>query len=288
MAQAQQRIPKARNILTIKSVPKGFHATGRCRFLELPSELRIDIYERALIEPRKWDKRHHRTCSYYNPAATCEIPPFRFDYGRNDPYWKNEDVLVEMVQCHKTCLRRKAVTLLRTNKQIYDEASPIFWSNNTFCFEANGLVFQETFRHMPKWVKIKVQNLAFMDLDFPDYSAATFASGIQSILLSMWNLRDLEIPYNLLMGGLSVFTEVAKLPSLRRLRAALFKVDNSDARSTGTFFFGLSTICDLPIYPGMFGLSNCYSRIHDMDRFATVMKLIDDVRDIKLITVVMV
>ena len=178
------------NILTIKYVERPKSSL----FLELPRELRDLIYWYALVEPRKWDKRHNSSCPYYNPLAGGEEPPFRYNEGANDPYYGNPKTSEIMRQCHNTCVRRKCLGLLRANRQIHEEASPILWDENTFCFDLPYL-FCMILDSIPHSVRSKIQKISFMS-SLP-YTGIC-ARQMFEILAEVQNLVELEVSREIL------------------------------------------------------------------------------------------
>ena len=249
MASEQRPLPKARHILCIRSkVPI------KRRFLQLPRELRDVIYRYALIEPRKWDKRHQPDCFYYDPTAERETPPFRvIAKCLQRPF---QDIPKETLQCHQTCVRRKALGLISVNKQIRDEASPIFWSNTTFCVEHDDVPINDILESCPEPARSKVQKIALMDTFYPRlywfWKTETLA-GVLETLLSLANLTDLELRH----GGVTGHYEgISKLPSLRRVSFTSCETLRSRTRQFGPtdyfpeLFVGLTLSCDLPVCNG--------------------------------------
>lgn len=90
---------------------------GLCRLLALPRELRDEIYKWTLVERPRWEKPH-RPCCPYHPGRCGQVrqPPFM------------------LARKHCSCAARKGVALLRLNRQIHEEAAPLFWGLNAHCF----------------------------------------------------------------------------------------------------------------------------------------------------------
>ncbi|WYZ37077.1 hypothetical protein EsH8_II_000583 [Colletotrichum jinshuiense] len=107
--------------------PERPHKIG---FMRLPSETRHKIYEFALVEPARWEKKHELCCFVRTHKATdADPPPFMLMNVEifNDP--------VRIVtKCLCNCGKRKCLGLLAANRLIHDEAAPLFWSCNAFCF----------------------------------------------------------------------------------------------------------------------------------------------------------
>lgn len=102
------RAPKKQQIQTIKSP-----------LLQLPWEIREPIFALALEEPVRHARRHHALCKFSVRNTTVpETPPYSMDD-----------------RCCR-CTRRRNTGLLLTNRQIYNEASPIFWRQTMFCFKS--------------------------------------------------------------------------------------------------------------------------------------------------------
>ncbi|KAI0107501.1 hypothetical protein GGR51DRAFT_515726 [Nemania sp. FL0031] len=83
----------------------------------LPPELRNIIYEFVLVDPPKWERPHKR-CPHGLQngylAHICQLPFKQYSSCRGRV--------------------REGISLLRVNKGLHTEASPIFWSQNIFCF----------------------------------------------------------------------------------------------------------------------------------------------------------
>ncbi|KAK1990751.1 hypothetical protein LX36DRAFT_716557 [Colletotrichum falcatum] len=106
------------------------------RLLGLPLELRNTIYRHALVVPPKHSRthdddchfRHNHTATSIEPAASLVLEvavdpiPLNFIFSRDRPS-----------QCR--CARRPSLNLLLACRQVYREASPVFWSANTFVFD---------------------------------------------------------------------------------------------------------------------------------------------------------
>ncbi|KAH8660132.1 hypothetical protein BX600DRAFT_467287 [Xylariales sp. PMI_506] len=93
--------------------------------LALPRELRDSIYAFCLVEPPRLDRRHGALC-YYSPTKPreSEEPPFVTNSTR--------DGGVSNLICQ--CAKRRGLTLLLANRQVFEEASPLFWSRNVLSF----------------------------------------------------------------------------------------------------------------------------------------------------------
>ncbi|KAH0428164.1 hypothetical protein CcaCcLH18_09178 [Colletotrichum camelliae] len=97
-------------------------------FFTVPIDIRYQIYRLVLIDlVLRWDKRHNLNCCYktFNPRRS-EPPPFLMIKIRI-----NERGIHTTPYCD--CAKREGMNLLLANRQVHEEAAPIFWSRNTFC-----------------------------------------------------------------------------------------------------------------------------------------------------------
>ncbi|KAK2027796.1 ribosomal protein L32 [Colletotrichum zoysiae] len=124
------------NLTLTIPLPAHQHPSSSKRLLGLPLELRNHIYRHALVAPPKHSRthdddchfRHNHTATSIEPAAcfvldvaTDPIPRDYYIYRRDPP-----------LQCR--CAKRAALNLLLACRQVYREATPVFWSANTFVF----------------------------------------------------------------------------------------------------------------------------------------------------------
>ncbi|TQN66666.1 hypothetical protein CSHISOI_08768 [Colletotrichum shisoi] len=99
-------------------------------FLQLPREVRDQIYECSLVEPKRHDISHEADCSHKSTQSQLWEPPaflLKNVMIRENPYR-----LVAESACD--CDKRKCMNLLLANRQVHAEAAPVFWSRNAFCF----------------------------------------------------------------------------------------------------------------------------------------------------------
>lgn len=90
-------------------------------FLALPAEVRNKIYSFTLTtDPSRLDREHEYDCEW------CTWKP---DEPQN-PVFHGDDQ--KLPGCR--CWARKGLALLLANRQIHEEAAPIFWSENDFSF----------------------------------------------------------------------------------------------------------------------------------------------------------
>lgn len=91
--------------------------TPKKGFFGLPREVRDMIYAFTLVQPIKWSRRHRPTCEHCPRTCTVfERPLFTY----------------KVQPC--SCVRRTGLSLLLANRQIHSEAAPIFWAENSHCF----------------------------------------------------------------------------------------------------------------------------------------------------------
>ncbi|WQF79415.1 hypothetical protein CDEST_04429 [Colletotrichum destructivum] len=99
-------------------------------FMQLPREVRDQIYEYSLVEPKRHGISHESGCYYKSTQSLLwEAPAFLL---KNVMICENPYRLVTEPACD--CAKRKCVNLLLVNRQIHAEAALVFWSRNTFCF----------------------------------------------------------------------------------------------------------------------------------------------------------
>ncbi|OWT43502.1 hypothetical protein VFPPC_18771 [Pochonia chlamydosporia 170] len=94
----------------------------------LPLEIRLLIYEHTLIDIPRWNKHHNPRCKHHPPPGDLERPPFLSIYMTICP--ENKTIQTSPF-C--SCAKRTGLSLLQTTRSINAEASPVFWSKNTFC-----------------------------------------------------------------------------------------------------------------------------------------------------------
>jgi hypothetical protein len=113
--------------------------------LHVPREVQLLIYEFALIECPKWEKRHISECRYKPSDINCtEILPF---LNLSINIWQTMDgEFKQNVGNHCNCAKRTGLGLLGVSREIHHLAAPIFWSQNTFCF-LDAMEFLATVGH---------------------------------------------------------------------------------------------------------------------------------------------
>lgn len=218
---------KARRMLTIKSNMRNEDT----RLLRLPRELRDVIYWYALVEPNKWDKRHCPDCPFHDLDAPAETPPFAQRFDLTSPRDASPKA---WARCDELCVRRKGLGLLRVCKQLYDEADPIFWEENTLCFDGGEVVIAMT-RSMPASAKRKVRKLSLMQLGTggPGGGSRRF----------FWCLSELSALTHLEISGVYLeLTAVSSLylPRLKELRLVSLDHLNIWTGQSGSIYMALS------------------------------------------------
>lgn len=112
------------------SIPPGGLTPTKIGVHHLPREVGLLIYEFALTEPPRWDKRHNIECQF-KPENTedPEEPPFvQTQVALHGKRW------IPRSTSPCSCAKRGGLSLLLTCREISEAATPIFWSKNTFCF----------------------------------------------------------------------------------------------------------------------------------------------------------
>ncbi|GIZ43711.1 hypothetical protein CKM354_000692800 [Cercospora kikuchii] len=114
--------------------------------LTLPAELRNQIWEDVVVEPDIHNRKHHRECPLIDHSAAFAQLPFYVQELKRYP-WESIEEASKRKKCRKQCRARQCLGLLRVNKQIASEATPIFWENASFYFASfPELSFALTYR----------------------------------------------------------------------------------------------------------------------------------------------
>ncbi|KAI0158227.1 hypothetical protein GGR57DRAFT_40112 [Xylariaceae sp. FL1272] len=121
-------------------------------FMYLPTEVREIIYQYALIDKPLLYRRHQACChcSQKKPGR-LEEPPF-VD-ARSSPFCRTP---AQLVTC--SCSKRQSLALMSTCREVYGEASPIFWKNNTFSWSSTDAFVQDISNSMPM-CRYNIQNV---------------------------------------------------------------------------------------------------------------------------------
>ena len=112
----------------------------RSPLIRLPAETRYLIWEFCLMENIKWEKRHRIGCRLSRRQhREPEPPPLNFPSCRK---LGSESYLYDQLpSCD--CARRQGLNILQACRQIYNEARPLFWRENTFCFPDSFVFAQD-------------------------------------------------------------------------------------------------------------------------------------------------
>ncbi|KAG6028049.1 hypothetical protein E4U41_000787 [Claviceps citrina] len=112
-------------VLTIRFEPWQLPRPKKLSLRHMPYEIRHQIYEFTLIEHRLLKKAHKATCPHrQRQTDEVEAAPLFC----KDMMTTHDDLLT----CR--CGKRTGLALLQTCRQIFLEASPVFWSGNTLQF----------------------------------------------------------------------------------------------------------------------------------------------------------
>lgn len=96
-------------------------------FLNLPGEIRNMIYKRALVDEGALERRHSAFCAYHpTQSSDVPIPPYALTIQHSSN---------PLPVC--PCTKRQTLGLLASCRQIHQEASSIFWANNSFTFKSH-------------------------------------------------------------------------------------------------------------------------------------------------------
>lgn len=194
------------DVMTLFAPPKGIK-TRKTNFMDLSRELRDNIYEFALIETDKWDRRHKYNCSHC-PRFRNEIETPLFLTGN----WQG---------CR--CRARTSLNLLLVNRQVNAEAAPIFWKNNTFCFTSMLQLTRDIGRTLRPENREMIRNISFIDHTdtlVNKYECQRF----WDTLMQCTGLRELEFHFVTSIGLLTredrknFYRLKKKLPSLEKVR----------------------------------------------------------------------
>ncbi|KAK2812728.1 hypothetical protein FQN50_001056 [Emmonsiellopsis sp. PD_5] len=226
-SMAKAMAPLTLDLSTTPYVPFSFRA---CKFLQLPPELRRLIYAYVLIEPDRLAKRHSPFCSHYpgRSSTAPEAPPFL-----TDRYYYSK--------CK--CLRRQGMNLLLANRQIHAEASPVFWSKNSFDFAVESKVpagTQSWHQHLQR------ASMSALALGCTGANLLIrYQSGVgRSLMTKQWdvffkcpNLRTLELCPTFLYKMYNEYTQLpAHCPHLKHITLA-YLMHVEVCKDEGLFIF---------------------------------------------------
>lgn len=206
--------------------PTTYHAVLRFRkspFLECPRELRDIIYRYVLIEPDKFSRRHSAFCPHRTDGCgDIERPPFALYNAKGN------------LLCR--CSKRQSLGLLVANRQIHDEAAPLFWSQNIHRFPSIDTFLKdmtvlrdELKQHLHRISILGVEELFHRQTST---SPSGYATAWDIILNSCKNLRHLELEFRTFPNSALYYPLLRKkLPHLQALTLSRFKPYLLAARS---------------------------------------------------------
>lgn len=177
--------------------------------LGLPREIRDQIYHYALVEPPKWKKHHQAHCEFApRDSDVLERPPFCL----RKAVWSDEkqgDVIVHACRCAS----RKGLGLLRANRQLHNEAAPVFWSMNLHCFSIWAQFVADVKDRLRPEYRDMIRYVSIMD-EFGE-DAHVDRSELWSTVLLCRGLRKLEVRPEYCTRHLDLVASVARMPSLK-------------------------------------------------------------------------
>ncbi|KAK5167201.1 uncharacterized protein LTR77_007932 [Saxophila tyrrhenica] len=199
----EERVPMDFHIFRLDSLGHD-PSEPRASLLTIPQELRDKIWELAVVEPDLWYRRHDprgpipsQTKGSQRPVFECyESSSVRSKY-LHKRYCSPSECDCPTPQgkrvCKHLCQGRPGLALLRTCRQIYNEADPIFWKQNMFCFE-NSMSLLDTLGSLPQSTLDKIQRLSALDPN--DIEAFEFGEQrrrARTIISRLHNLKELEM-----------------------------------------------------------------------------------------------
>jgi len=127
--------------------------------------------------------------------------------------------------CRKLCKGRPGLPLLRTCRQIYEEASPVFWKN-MFCF-SSCMQFIKLLERQPQSTFDKIQRISVLEMDdweeldmFTIFAVRMARDKADELLARLNNLVELELPPKWLrLAGLE---DLLSLNGLRHVRGVVY------------------------------------------------------------------
>lgn len=158
----------------------------KSRLLLLPPEVRNIIFRQVLYSRPRWTLRHvvrcpHRGIDRFKP----ETPPFMLDRadhgsilnhrtGAEPKFWSPTP---KSRECR--CSVRQGFSLLLASRQCYAEGAPVFYDNNTFCFDSVPQMFGYLSRLNPDLLAlighISIMGLAY-DFKYDAQNRYTFSN----------------------------------------------------------------------------------------------------------------
>ncbi len=192
--------------------------------LQLPPEIRNEIYELCLLEPPRWERRHDISCEMFAETSfNAYRPPFKRtaqNQKTESAFPENENM--ESQKC--ICFCRRGISLLQVNKQIHSEAATIFWAGNEFCdytttptdFQYGMYDIRPEYQELISGLRIPImggESHLWEELSTPPF---------WNLLLSLKSLKTLDIP--VIQPWAPWYIHIAsKLPELKRLGLLMFE-----------------------------------------------------------------
>ncbi|CAK7210315.1 hypothetical protein SBRCBS47491_000734 [Sporothrix bragantina] len=184
-------------------------------FFRLPWELRMRIYELSLIELPKWEKVHNPDCFMVaKDLHSCERPPFI-----------NKSIIyTQLPECK--CAKRHSLNLLLANRQVHNEAAPVFWSRNVFCFGRAKDLVENISKSMRPSHRLLLRHIVFLGYGCDSLPNKAMFELTQPIVEELWDtllqcnsLRTLEMSHNVYPLGYNYVNRIRKMmPDLESLR----------------------------------------------------------------------
>lgn len=169
-------------------------------FLGLIPELRNIIYHLVLVDSQPlWYRRHKASCALCpRDSTTWEHPPWatwQFP-GQSRP---------TTIDCCR-CAVRDGLGLLLVNRQIHNEAAPIFWANNTHCFGDIYHFLRDVGENMRPASRALIRHLSIVTFDRAKSTTADRRLDLWSTLSQCRDLETLEVDLDHTCGGISGYT----------------------------------------------------------------------------------
>ena len=228
MAAIEYNPPKARAILTITP-------SRTSRLLGLPRELRDIIYGYVLMEPTRWDRQHQPGCPWWAADGTVETPPWRLHCnGQHELEGTQYD---SWRDCHRLCMRRKGIGLLRASRQVAEETSAVFWEESLFCFD-NAQQLTSCISSLSTSRLLSIRKLSFLGHrrnGAGTHALVENAAALSHFIAKLEELRELELPRELIQHNLEMLECLKALRIFRCTRVAEYycSVDSNDKLSIG-------------------------------------------------------
>lgn len=190
-------------------------AKPKLTLLGLPREMRDRIFEVALVETIRWERRHKYNCPHCpRTSHELEYPTFQVEHRPSSIHY-----------CR--CYVRSSLNLLLVNRQVNAEAARIFWKNNTFCFKSMTEFSHDLGEALRPEYREMIQHISFGDHSCWVSKTQVFED-FWNTLLRCTGLRTLELHFNAITAPmlssqescryfLRMKTELANLKSVKWL-----------------------------------------------------------------------